>query len=143
VAVKVAVPMMKKGRVVLITSHAGFHRWPMQSSYSASKCAVNKLAENVGREMIYVQNPCKIFAFHPGFLDIGFAEYNTPAKIKEMTDNPETAIVGKFIAEKTRNPVSGKRAAHAVAILAEGDFDNRSGAYLTIDDVLPLVPSKL
>ena len=70
VASSVILPRMldrNSGKLIFITSYAGAFRWPHCSSYSSSKAAVNKLAENIGFEI--KDENVQVFAYHPGFLE--------------------------------------------------------------------------
>jgi NAD(P)-dependent dehydrogenase (short-subunit alcohol dehydrogenase family) len=122
------------GRIVNIVSHAGVHRWPTCSAYSASKAAVIKLTENLAVEL--GRNGVAVFAYHPGLLTIGLGEQaiGMDAPPGSAADRAAAWIRSEFAAGQAVTP---ERAADVLVQLAAGEADGLSGRYLTVADDLP------
>ncbi|MFB6891316.1 SDR family NAD(P)-dependent oxidoreductase [Kitasatospora sp. NPDC056327] len=126
----------RRGRIVIIASHAGAHRWPHASAYSVSKAAAIKFAENLAAELHPHGVP--VFSYHPGKLTIGMAEI-------QMTGRPQPGTWPERIqrwylrehAEGRTTPV--EHSVRGVLRLAAGAADHLSGQYLTHDhaDLVP------
>lgn len=122
------------GRVILLSSHAGVHRWPTCSSYSVGKGAVIKLAENLGAEL--KGTGVSIFAYHPGLTTIGLTE---EAHALQVDPDSAAGRAAAWVRDQVArgHAVDPARSVAAVVALAEGAADDRSGTYLTVDDLAP------
>ncbi|MFF7987560.1 SDR family NAD(P)-dependent oxidoreductase [Streptomyces sp. NPDC007901] len=127
------------GRVINITSEAGRHRWPHLSAYSVSKAAVNKLTENLAREL----RPYGVtmLSYHPGLLELGLT--------KDGMDTYPTGDVWRdrsiewFMAQRREGRFTDpEHSARTLLRFAAGEADHLSGHYLTPDSDLS-VPSGL
>jgi len=124
-----------EGRVILISAMAGTFRWPMCSSYSASKAAVNKLAENIAFELAR-DSKVKIFSYYPGFSSVGITEQaDTILKTSADPDVQKTVKpILQGIAAKRTTPI--EKSVQGLMQLLSGKFDQKSGSYLSVDDAL-------
>ncbi|SES32580.1 Acyl transferase domain-containing protein [Lentzea xinjiangensis] len=119
------------GRIVNIVSSAGRHRWPSASSYSVSKAAVIKVADNLGPELL--GTGVSVFSYHPGLVDLGITKQAMdlgPTGDRwgdQMRDwLSEQRDQGRF--------ASPERAAEMLVLLTSGTADALSGRYLTPED---------
>jgi NAD(P)-dependent dehydrogenase (short-subunit alcohol dehydrogenase family) len=123
-----------RGRVILLSSHAGAHRWPTVSSYSCAKAAVNKLVENLGGEL--KGTGVSVFAYHPGLTTIGLTE-----EAWAMNAAPESweGRAAAWVQRQVRmgHAVAPERSVAGMLALATGRFDARAGTYVTVDEVAP------
>ena len=62
------------GRVVNVVSGAVTKPFPFGAGYAASKAAVQKLSENLARELELVGSPVKVFTMSPGFIRTAMTE---------------------------------------------------------------------
>lgn len=124
-----------RGRVVLLSSHAGAHRWPTVSAYATSKGAVNKLAENLGAEL--KGTGVSVFAYHPGLTTIGLTE---EAWAMNAAPGSWEARAAAWVQREVRQgrAVAPERSVAGLLALARGEHDARSGAYVTVDELAPV-----
>ncbi|MET7458133.1 SDR family oxidoreductase [Streptomyces sp. NPDC005574] len=130
------IPVMtarRTGRVINITSEAGRYRWPHVSAYSVSKAAVNKLTENLAREL--GPHGVTMLSYHPGLLELGIT--------KDGMDTYPTGDVWRdrsvewFIAQRREGRFTDpEHSARTLLRLAAGEADHLSGQYLTPDSDL-------
>ncbi|GGM26017.1 type I polyketide synthase [Micromonospora yangpuensis] len=121
------------GRVINVVSHAGRFRWPYLSAYSVSKAAVIKLTENLADELR--TSGVVVLSYHPGLVDLGITRAGLDRVRRGGGDRWErlTAQWGEQqLADGQMTSV--QRAATVFRRLVEGAADDRSGAYLTVDD---------
>jgi NAD(P)-dependent dehydrogenase (short-subunit alcohol dehydrogenase family) len=123
-------PVMERqgsGRIVLMASHAGVHRWPLASAYSVSKAAVIKLAENLAVETRSVG--VKVFSMHPGLTEEGLTD-------QAFACRAEPGSAAARLSAWVRGEVSSGRyvpaakSAELLLSIARGELDERSGSYL-------------
>jgi len=128
-----------RGRMVLVSSHAGHFRWPTVSSYSVSKNAVNKLVENLGREL--KSTGVSVFAWHPGFTTTGLTHetLNLEGSPESATGRLRLWTESNLRGNKALTP---EQSAEALFRIAHGRVDHRSGEYLTVDDVFAYNPQE-
>ena len=56
----------ERGRIINVSSGAGFQAWPLVSSYAVSKAALFRLPENLAEEMR--EQGIQVFAITPGLM---------------------------------------------------------------------------
>jgi NAD(P)-dependent dehydrogenase (short-subunit alcohol dehydrogenase family) len=122
-----------RGRIVNVSSHAGFGAWPMMSSYAVSKVALFRLTESLAVETR--DQGVQIFSVIPNVARTAMAE-------EELTcgePSVEQFFQQVFDAGTDSPP---ERAAELVVFLASGQADMLSGRYMSaVKDLagLPLV----
>jgi 5-hydroxydodecatetraenal polyketide synthase CpkA len=119
------------GRIVNVSSGAGFAAWPMVSSYSVSKAALYRLAENLAAET----RPygVQVFAINPGLVRTAMTEYGLSCGEPSV----EQFFEGLFASGAD---VAPERAGQLVIRLASGEADALSGRYLDVEsDVREMV----
>ncbi len=114
-----------RGRIVNVSSGAGFQAWPMVSAYSVSKAALFRLAENLAEETR--EQGIQVFAITPGLVRT------------EMVENAlhcgEPRVEQEFkesLAEG--HDVPPERSARMVVFLASGQADALSGRFFRSGD---------
>ncbi|MFD5558594.1 SDR family oxidoreductase [Streptomyces sp. NPDC127068] len=118
------------GRLVIITSNAGRHRWPHASAYSVSKAGGIKLAENLALELR--PHGVSVFAYHPGLLTIGLS-------VGGMRKHTERGSWEERIQQWYRvEHAEGRTTPTDVAVrgallLAAGAADHLTGEYVTYE----------
>ncbi len=114
-----------RGRVVNVSSSAGFAAWPMLSSYAVSKAALYRLTENLAAETrgdgVYV------FAISPGLVRTAMSEDGPSCGEPSI----EHLFQGWFDAGADIPP---ERAGELVVYLASGEADALSGRCLDVHD---------
>jgi NAD(P)-dependent dehydrogenase (short-subunit alcohol dehydrogenase family) len=117
----------KRGRIVNVSSGAGFNRLPQMSAYCASKAAVTQwtkiLAEDTRAHGIAV------FAFHPGVV-------RTPM-LASLTESPDVPNeVGDrfraFVSQRRDTPI--ERCTEMLLFLVSGRADKLSGRFIRAQD---------
>jgi NAD(P)-dependent dehydrogenase (short-subunit alcohol dehydrogenase family) len=122
------------GRIVNITSNAGRTRWPLASAYSVSKAAVTKLIENLALEVR--RHGIAVFAYHPGMLDIGMSRAHHTLVDRH---GPAAAPVAKWIGQQVDTACTPTQdAVTTLLALLDGRADDRSGQYITVEDLTSL-----
>jgi NAD(P)-dependent dehydrogenase (short-subunit alcohol dehydrogenase family) len=121
----------RHGRIVNVSSGAGFAAIPMLSAYAVSKAALYRLSENLAVETR--GHGVMVFAINPGLVRTAMSESalccGEPSIEQWFTD-----------AFASREDVSAEPAATLVVYLASGAADVLSGRYiLTTDDVAQMV----
>jgi len=132
-SVAVLPSMLKRGhgRIVNVSSGAGFAAWPMVSSYSVSKAALYRLAENLAAETR--AHGVQVFAIDPGLVRTAMAEYGLSCGEPSV----EQAFEELFASGAD---VAPERAGQLVICLASGEADALSGRYLNVEaDVREMV----
>jgi NAD(P)-dependent dehydrogenase (short-subunit alcohol dehydrogenase family) len=115
------------GRIVNVSSGAGFAAIPMLSSYVVSKAALYRLTEALAAET----SGCgvSVFAIDPGLVRTTMSEYGAscgePSIEKLFRDWFDAGVDGP-----------AERAAELVVFLASGEADPLSGRCLGVDDDL-------
>lgn len=119
------------GRIVNISSGAGFQAWPMASAYVVSKAALYRLSENIAAETR--GRGVSVFAISPGFVRTAMNDW--------CLSCGEPSIEQEFAAlYATDDDVPAEAPAALVAYLASGAADILSGRNLDItDDVAQMV----
>ncbi|MFF2619865.1 SDR family NAD(P)-dependent oxidoreductase [Kitasatospora sp. NPDC058046] len=127
----------RHGRVIIVASRAGLHRWPLLSAYSVSKAAVIKLAENLASELRRHDVP--VFAYHPGLLTIGMAAAHFDEQFPP--DSWKAHIQSWYLKEHAEGRTTATdRGTRGALLLAAGAADRLSGHYLTPDHPALLGP---
>ncbi|MER7048369.1 SDR family NAD(P)-dependent oxidoreductase [Streptomyces jumonjinensis] len=118
----------RRGRIITVASHAGFHRWPHMSAYSVSKAAVIKLTENLAAELR--PHGVAVFAYHPGMLTIGMAAVHLHSR--PAPDTWDERIQRWYLSEHAagRTTPTGL-STRGVLLLAAGAADHLSGGYVS------------
>ncbi|HXW80561.1 MAG TPA: SDR family NAD(P)-dependent oxidoreductase [Acidimicrobiales bacterium] len=114
-----------RGRVVNVSSGAGFAAFPMLSSYSVSKAGLYRLTENLAAET--GGHGVQVFAISPGLVRTAMSEDGPSCGEPSI----ERLFQGWFDAGADIPP---ERAAELVVYLASGEADALSGRCLDVDD---------
>jgi NAD(P)-dependent dehydrogenase (short-subunit alcohol dehydrogenase family) len=119
------------GRIVNVSSGAGFEAWPMLSAYAVSKAALYRLSENIAAETR--GQGVAVFAINPGFVRTAMTESGLicgePSVEQEYTE---------WFANQ--EDTSAEVPARLVAYLASGAADVLSGRNIDVsDDVAQMV----
>jgi NAD(P)-dependent dehydrogenase (short-subunit alcohol dehydrogenase family) len=119
------------GRIVNVSSGAGFEAWPMLSAYAVSKAALYRLSENIAAETR--GQGVAVFAISPGFVRTAMTEWGLvcgePSVEQEYTE---------WFAN--HEDVSAEVPARLVVYLASGAADALSGRNIDVsDDVAQMV----
>jgi NAD(P)-dependent dehydrogenase (short-subunit alcohol dehydrogenase family) len=119
------------GRIVNVSSGAGFEAWPMLSAYAVSKAALYRLSENIAAETR--GQGVAVFAINPGFVRTAMTEWGLicgePSVEQEYTE---------WFAN--HEDVSAEVPARLVVHLASGAADVLSGRNIDVsDDVAQMV----
>jgi acyl-CoA synthetase (AMP-forming)/AMP-acid ligase II/NAD(P)-dependent dehydrogenase (short-subunit alcohol dehydrogenase family) len=122
-----------RGRIINITSNAGVYRWPLMSSYVASKAALVKLTETLATET----RPygVSIFSVDPGLLPLGLSD----AALGRSADaGTAEGRVFSWIRDRlaSGHGADPQRAVRLIVELAHGRGDRLSGRHLTVADNL-------
>jgi NAD(P)-dependent dehydrogenase (short-subunit alcohol dehydrogenase family) len=121
----------RRGRIVNVSSGAGFAAWPMVSSYAVSKAALFRLSENLAVETR--GQGVHVFAIDPGLVRTAMSE----GAMSCGDPSVEQAFQSWFASGADGPP---ERAARLVAYLASGSADVLSGRYVSVDaDVQQMV----
>lgn len=121
-----------RGRIINIVSHAGMHRWPLNSTYSVSKAAVIKHGENLAAELR--RFGVSVLNYHPGILSVGLTE--------TLNDGRELTANEQLVANWFRQQFAAGRgvdvdvSTEKLARIASGELDALSGRYVTAYDDL-------
>jgi NAD(P)-dependent dehydrogenase (short-subunit alcohol dehydrogenase family) len=120
-----------RGRIINISSGAGFQAWPMASAYTVGKTALYRLSENIAAETRGLG--VAVFAISPGFVRTAMNDW--------CLSCGEPSIEQEFADLYASNEdVPAEAPAALVAYLASGAADVLSGRNLDIsDDVAQLV----
>jgi NAD(P)-dependent dehydrogenase (short-subunit alcohol dehydrogenase family) len=123
-----------RGRIVNISSNAGVYRWPLMSSYVASKAALVKLTETVAAETR--RYGVSLFSVDPGLLPLGLSD-----AALSRSDDDAGAAEGRVFSWIRERLASGygadpDRAVRLIVELARGRGDRLSGRHLTVADNL-------
>jgi NAD(P)-dependent dehydrogenase (short-subunit alcohol dehydrogenase family) len=119
------------GRIVNVSSGAGFAAWPMVSAYSVSKAALYRLSENLAAETR--GHGVTVFAINPGLVRTTMSESGLSCGEPSI----EQTFTDWFA---NQEDVSADVAASLVVYLASGAADVLSGRNLDVsDDVAQMV----
>jgi NAD(P)-dependent dehydrogenase (short-subunit alcohol dehydrogenase family) len=132
-SVAVLPSMLKRGhgRIVNVSSGSGFAAWPMVSSYSVSKAALYRLAENLAAETR--AHGVQVFTIMPGLVRTAMVE----AALSCGEPSVEQFFEGLFASGAEVGP---ERAGELVIFLASGEADALSGRYVRVGyDVAEMV----
>ena len=114
-----------RGRIINVSSGAGFDAWPLVSAYAVSKAALYRLTENLAAET--GQHGVQVFAIHPGLVRTEMVEEalhcGVPAIEQQFRDWFDAG-----------SDIPPERAAELVVFLASGRADALSGRFLGPED---------
>ena len=114
-----------RGRVIHVSSGAGFQAWPLVPSYAVSKAALFRLSENLVEETR--EQGIQVFAIRPGLVRTQMVE--------SALHCGEPAIEQDFAQSLAEgHDVPPERAALMVVFLASGKADALSGRFLRSTD---------
>jgi NAD(P)-dependent dehydrogenase (short-subunit alcohol dehydrogenase family) len=120
-----------RGRIVNVSSGAGFAAWPMVSAYSVSKAALYRLSENLAAETR--EHGVTVFAISPGLVRTAMSESGLSCGEPSV----EQLFTDLFA---NQEDVPADVAATLVVYLASGAADVLSGRNLDVfDDVAQMV----
>jgi NAD(P)-dependent dehydrogenase (short-subunit alcohol dehydrogenase family) len=120
-----------RGRIVNVSSGAGFAAWPMVSAYAVSKAALFRLSENLAAETR--GQGVHVFAIDPGLVRTAMSE----GALSCGNPTVEQTFQNWFASGADVPP---ERAARLVAYLASGKADVLSGRYISVNaDVRQMV----
>jgi len=122
-----------RGRIVNVSSQAGFLAWPMLSAYAVSKAALLRLTENLAAETR--GRGVQVFAVIPGEVRTAMTE----AALSCGEPSVEQFFQGIF---DQGADVPPERAADLVVHLASGQADRLSGRYVSAVPQLAGVPGE-
>ena len=121
----------RRGRIVNVSSGAGFAAWPMLSAYVVSKAALFRLSENLAAETR--GHGVMVFAIDPGLVRTGMSEPGLTCGEPSIEEFFKDAFAN-------REDVSAELAATLVVYLASGAADVLSGRYIfASEDVRQMV----
>jgi NAD(P)-dependent dehydrogenase (short-subunit alcohol dehydrogenase family) len=123
----------RSGKIINVASHAGVHRWPHLSAYSASKAALIKLTENIAVEARGYG--VAIVSFHPGILEIGLGQTQLAAAAPQGSWSQK---VSEWILEvKAQGAYTPTESAvnALIRLLDDDDLPANTGSYLTTESV--------
>ena len=113
------------GRIINISSGAGFEAWPLASAYAVSKAALFRLSEDLAAET--GKHGVQVFAITPGLVHT--------AMVEQALHCGEPSIEQEFREWlATDQDIPPDRAAHLVVFLASGQGDALSGRFLRPHD---------
>ena len=113
----------QRGRIVNISSGAGFQAWPMVSAYAVSKAALYRLSENIAAEVR--GEGVSVFAVSPGLVRTALSEFGRTCgepSVEQFFDN--------LFASKADVPAEA--AATLVTYIASGAADTLSGRNIDV-----------
>ena len=114
-----------RGRIIHVSSGAGFQAWPLVSSYAVSKAALFRLSENLAEETR--EQGIQVFATTPGLVRTQMVE--------SALHCGEPAIEQDFAQSLAEGyDVPPERAGRMVVFLASGKADALSGRFLRSTD---------
>lgn len=114
-----------RGRVIHVSSGAGFQAWPLVSSHAVSKAALFRLSENLAEETR--EQGIQVFAITPGLVRTQMVE--------SALHCGEPVIEQDFAQSLAEgHDVPPERAARMVVFLASGKADALSGRFLRSTD---------
>jgi NAD(P)-dependent dehydrogenase (short-subunit alcohol dehydrogenase family) len=116
------------GRIVNVSSGAGFAKWPMVSSYVVSKAALYRLTETLDAETR--ERGVRMFAINPGAVLTRMFEYGMTSG-EPSVENVFRGVVDAGLLTPIEQP------ARMVVYLASGKADALSGRSLDVNDDLP------
>jgi NAD(P)-dependent dehydrogenase (short-subunit alcohol dehydrogenase family) len=120
-----------RGRIVNVSSGAGFAAWPMLSAYVVSKAALYRFSENLAAETR--GHGVTVFAISPGLVRTAMSESGVSCGEPSIEQFFRDAFA-------THADVPAERAAALVVYLASGAADVLSGRYIDVtDDVAQMV----
>jgi NAD(P)-dependent dehydrogenase (short-subunit alcohol dehydrogenase family) len=121
----------RRGRIVNVSSGAGFAAWPMLSAYVVSKAALFRLSENLAAETR--GHGVMVFAIDPGLVRTGMSESGLSCGEPSIEEFFKDAFA-------SHEDVSAELAATLVVYLASGAADVLSGRYIfASEDVRQMV----
>jgi NAD(P)-dependent dehydrogenase (short-subunit alcohol dehydrogenase family) len=120
-----------RGRIVNVSSHAGFFAWPMMSDYAVSKVALLRLTENLAAET--KGQGVHVFAVVPGVVRTAMTEDTLTC------GEPSIEQFFQWVFESGADAPAGATA-ELVAYLASGAADALSGRYVSAAKELPGSP---
>src|SRR5215831_4084650 len=119
------------GRIVNVSSAAGFEAWPMLSAYAVSKAALYRLSENIAAETR--GQGVAVFAISPGFVRTEMTEHGLTCGDPSI----EQQYADWFAKHED---VPAQMSANLVVHLASGAADVLSGRNIDVsDDVAQMV----
>jgi NAD(P)-dependent dehydrogenase (short-subunit alcohol dehydrogenase family) len=114
-----------RGRIINISSSAGFQAWPLVSAYTVSKAALYRLSENLAEETR--EHGIQVFALNPGLVHTDMVEYGLHCGQPRIEQQFE-----EWLAQGQNIPP--ERAAQMVVFLASGKADALSGRFFDPED---------
>jgi NAD(P)-dependent dehydrogenase (short-subunit alcohol dehydrogenase family) len=121
-AVQKALPLMRSGASIVLTSSIGHLRgWPGNSHYAAAKAGIRSLARSIGAEL--VGEGIRVNCFSPGPIDTPLLERSG---MDSMRDFIRESVPMKRFGDAAE-------AARAVLFLASNDSSYITGVDLTVD----------
>ncbi len=121
----------RRGRIINVSSGAGFAAWPMLSAYVVSKAALFRLSENLAAETR--GHGVMVFAIDPGLVRTGMSESGLTCGEPSIEEFFKDAFANY-------EDVSAEVAATLVVYLASGAADVLSGRYIfASEDVRQMV----
>ena len=119
------------GRIVNISSGAGFAAFPMLSAYVVSKAALYRLSESIAAETR--GHGVKVFAINPGLVRTAMSERGLSCGEPSVEQFFKDGFAGNY-------DIPAEAAATLVAYLASGAADVLSGRNLNVfDDVAQMI----
>jgi NAD(P)-dependent dehydrogenase (short-subunit alcohol dehydrogenase family) len=114
-----------RGRIINVSSGAGFQAWPMVSAYSVSKAALFRLSENLAEEL--GGQGIQVFAITPGLVRTEMVESG-------LHCGEPTVEQGFAESLAEGHDVPPERSARMVVFLASGKADALSGRFIRSSD---------
>lgn len=115
---KRVIPVMRsqqQGRIIVISSVAGYIPLPFQSMYSASKYALEAMTESLIMEIAPFN--IKVSLIDPGDLKTGFTESRRYAKESQNQNSPYRSICNKAVGEMIKSEQSAPGPGQVVKVV--------------------------
>jgi NAD(P)-dependent dehydrogenase (short-subunit alcohol dehydrogenase family) len=113
------------GRIVNISSGAGFQAWPLGSAYAVSKAALFRLSENIAAETR--EQGIQVFAICPGLVHTAMVEYGMHCGEPSIEQGFRQSLADG-------HDIPPERAAGIVVFLASGKADALTGRFIRSTD---------
>jgi NAD(P)-dependent dehydrogenase (short-subunit alcohol dehydrogenase family) len=116
----------QRGRIVNISTGAGFGRLPQMDAYCATKAALTQWTKCLAADI--QAHGVTVFAFHPGFVRTSMVDYLTSSDVP----NAVPAHFNSLLSQGRDEPI--ERSAQMLLVLVSGRADALSGRFIRAQD---------
>jgi NAD(P)-dependent dehydrogenase (short-subunit alcohol dehydrogenase family) len=116
----------QRGRIVNISTGAGFGRLPQMDAYCATKAALTQWTKCLAADI--QAHGVTVFAFHPGFVRTSMVDYLTSSDVP----NAVQAYFNSLLSQGRDVPI--ERSAQMLLFLVSGRADALSGRFIRAQD---------